>query len=144
MDLVLLKTFLEQGARKFIFEGRECGGHVGPRSSLSLWQSAIDVLTDAGLKDPSKVQLLFAGGVHDALSAAMVQTLAAPLMTPLMTPLLMQWLAVRNQPAKVFGSLSLSSAPEHRNVPPWVHTISPTASRAVSKAFTAESTAKTG
>jgi 3-oxoacyl-(acyl-carrier-protein) synthase/NAD(P)H-dependent flavin oxidoreductase YrpB (nitropropane dioxygenase family) len=75
----LLETFLEQGARKFIFEGRECGGHVGPRSSLTLWQSAIDILCDAGLTHPEEIQVLFAGGVHDALSAAMVQTLAVPL-----------------------------------------------------------------
>ncbi|HXV77185.1 MAG TPA: hypothetical protein VD788_12780, partial [Candidatus Polarisedimenticolaceae bacterium] len=28
----LLATFLDEGARRFVFEGRECGGHVGPRS----------------------------------------------------------------------------------------------------------------
>src|SRR5262249_6543950 len=33
----LLSLFLEQGARRFVFEGRECGGHVGPRSSFVLW-----------------------------------------------------------------------------------------------------------
>ena len=27
----LLELFLSQGARRFIFEGSECGGHVGPR-----------------------------------------------------------------------------------------------------------------
>lgn len=30
----LLRQFLEAGARKFIFEGSECGGHVGPRNSF--------------------------------------------------------------------------------------------------------------
>ena len=34
----LLKVFLDHGARRFIFEGRECGGHVGPRSSFVLWE----------------------------------------------------------------------------------------------------------
>ena len=57
----LLKSFIEQGARKFIFEGRECGGHVGPRPSLMLWQSAIDVLTDATIDDPESLQIVFAG-----------------------------------------------------------------------------------
>ena len=75
----LLETFLEQGARKFIFEGRECGGHVGPRSSFTLWQSAIDVLLDAPIKDPKNVHVLYAGGIHGALSSAMIQTLAVPL-----------------------------------------------------------------
>jgi NAD(P)H-dependent flavin oxidoreductase YrpB (nitropropane dioxygenase family) len=32
----LLKLFLDSGSRRFVFEGRECGGHVGPRSSFVL------------------------------------------------------------------------------------------------------------
>src|SRR5690606_10946932 len=28
----LLDRFLKDGARRFVFEGRECGGHVGPRA----------------------------------------------------------------------------------------------------------------
>ena len=75
----LLRTFLADGARRFVLEGRECGGHVGPRSSFVLWQSAIDVLLAAEKVDLSQVHVLFAGGIHDALSAAMVQALAVPL-----------------------------------------------------------------
>ena len=37
----LLDRFLREGARKFVFEGRECGGHVGPRSSFALWEAQI-------------------------------------------------------------------------------------------------------
>ena len=76
---VLLGEYLDAGARKFVFEGRECGGHIGPLSSLALWQSAIEVLKEARLDDPEKVQILFAGGVHDATSAALVSVLAADL-----------------------------------------------------------------
>src|SRR5579883_231888 len=75
----LLESFLRDGARKFIFEGRECGGHVGPRSSFALWQSAIDVLLAAEIAHPEEVHIVFAGGIHDRLSAAMVAALAAPL-----------------------------------------------------------------
>jgi acyl transferase domain-containing protein/NAD(P)-dependent dehydrogenase (short-subunit alcohol dehydrogenase family)/NAD(P)H-dependent flavin oxidoreductase YrpB (nitropropane dioxygenase family) len=77
----LLKLFLEQGARRFIFEGRECGGHVGPRSSFVLWNMMIDLLLDAlpGGETAEACHVLFAGGIHDARSAAMVATLAAPL-----------------------------------------------------------------
>jgi len=75
----LLDLFLRDGARKFIFEGQECGGHVGPRTSFTLWQSAIDVLLDARLADPGQVHAIFAGGIHDALSSAMVAATAAPL-----------------------------------------------------------------
>jgi acyl transferase domain-containing protein/NAD(P)H-dependent flavin oxidoreductase YrpB (nitropropane dioxygenase family)/NAD(P)-dependent dehydrogenase (short-subunit alcohol dehydrogenase family) len=73
----LLDLFLKDGARRFVFEGRECGGHVGPRSSFVLWESAIERLLDfPALAD---VSVLFAGGVHDARSAAMVSVMAAPL-----------------------------------------------------------------
>ncbi|MCO6437632.1 MAG: acyltransferase domain-containing protein [Phycisphaerae bacterium] len=78
----LLKMFLESGARRVIFEGRECGGHVGPRSSFVLWDSMVRAIGDhlAGSRGPaSDYHVLFAGGVHDSKSAAMVAALAAPL-----------------------------------------------------------------
>ncbi|WP_290062919.1 beta-ketoacyl synthase N-terminal-like domain-containing protein, partial [Amycolatopsis solani] len=75
----LLKQFLEAGARKFVFEGSECGGHVGPRTSFPLWEAQLGVLADflATTQAPD-LQLLFAGGIHDERSAAMVAALAAP------------------------------------------------------------------
>ncbi len=77
----LLASFLEMGARRFIFEGRECGGHVGPRSSFLLWDSMIEtVLSKMPAKcDPQEIHVVFAGGIHDGLSAAMVAAIAAPL-----------------------------------------------------------------
>ncbi|WP_086827521.1 type I polyketide synthase [Allokutzneria sp. NRRL B-24872] len=76
----LLKQFLDAGARRFIFEGSECGGHVGPRSSFPLWEAQISVLLEyLSTKDGQGIQVLFAGGVHDARSAAMVTAMAAPL-----------------------------------------------------------------
>jgi len=80
----LLRQFLEAGARKFVFEGSECGGHVGPRSSFSLWEAQLIVLDEFLDAQPDEsaagdIQVLFAGGIHDARSAAMVAVLAAPL-----------------------------------------------------------------
>ncbi|MFF2514316.1 SDR family NAD(P)-dependent oxidoreductase [Streptomyces sp. NPDC058086] len=79
----LLKQFLEAGARKFVFEGAECGGHVGPRGSFPLWEAQLGVLEEflAGAKNgtATELRLFFAGGVHDERSAAMVTALAAPL-----------------------------------------------------------------
>ena len=75
----LLASFIEEGARKFVFEGNECGGHTGPRTSFILWEQAIETLLAARIDDPSRISILFAGGVHDALSAAMVCVMAAPL-----------------------------------------------------------------
>ncbi|MFG2944625.1 SDR family NAD(P)-dependent oxidoreductase [Streptomyces adustus] len=42
----LLRQFLEAGARRFVFEGSECGGHVGPRGSFPLWEAQLAVLED--------------------------------------------------------------------------------------------------
>lgn len=78
---LLLKSFIEMGSKRFIFEGKECGGHVGPRSSMVLWDSMIQVLLESigPRDDASAIHVLFAGGIHDDLSAAMVAALAAPL-----------------------------------------------------------------
>ncbi|MGF7236205.1 MAG: beta-ketoacyl synthase N-terminal-like domain-containing protein, partial [Frankia sp.] len=83
----LLERFLTDGARKFVFEGRECGGHVGPRASFPLWEAQIagllaygDTLSEAAAAEFfSGLHLLFAGGVHDERSAAAVAAAAAPL-----------------------------------------------------------------
>ncbi|MFF4407867.1 SDR family NAD(P)-dependent oxidoreductase [Streptomyces sp. NPDC001404] len=79
----LLRQFLDAGARKFVFEGSECGGHVGPRSSFALWEAQAEVLEEfldtAEGADPAELRVFFAGGVHDKRSAAMVAALAAPL-----------------------------------------------------------------
>jgi acyl transferase domain-containing protein/NAD(P)H-dependent flavin oxidoreductase YrpB (nitropropane dioxygenase family)/NAD(P)-dependent dehydrogenase (short-subunit alcohol dehydrogenase family) len=74
----LLDRYLAQGARRFVFEGSECGGHVGPRASFPLWQSQVDRLLAFG-DDLGDVRVLFAGGIHDERSSAMVAALAAPL-----------------------------------------------------------------
>ena len=78
---VLLASFIELGARKFIFEGKECGGHVGPRSSFVLWESMIDVLLNSipPKSNPADFHVVFAGGIHDSVSASMVAVMAAPL-----------------------------------------------------------------
>lgn len=76
----LLPHFIEQGARRFVFEGGECGGHVGPLHSFALWESVIDILLrDVPAEESEKVHVVFAGGIHDARSAAMVAAMAAPL-----------------------------------------------------------------
>ncbi len=73
----LLELFLQDGARHFVFEGRECGGHVGPRFSFVLWEQQMQVLLN--VERPEELHLLFAGGIHDERSAAMIAVMAAPL-----------------------------------------------------------------
>ncbi|MEU6708316.1 SDR family NAD(P)-dependent oxidoreductase [Streptomyces wuyuanensis] len=87
----LLRQFLDAGARRFVFEGAECGGHVGPRNSFPLWEAQLAVLEDfldeAGRRSDEatarataeRIEVFLAGGIHDERSAAMAATLAAPL-----------------------------------------------------------------
>ncbi|WP_333760743.1 SDR family NAD(P)-dependent oxidoreductase [Streptomyces sp. IBSBF 2390] len=82
----LLRQFLDAGARRFVFEGSECGGHVGPRASFPLWEAQLAAIEDfladtAGPGDDAAhgLEIFFAGGIHDERSAAMVAALAAPL-----------------------------------------------------------------
>lgn len=73
----LLDIFLKEGAKNFIFEGRECGGHVGPLSSMVLWEKQIERI----LKEdhPENISVFFAGGIHNSFSTAFVSIMAAPL-----------------------------------------------------------------
>jgi acyl transferase domain-containing protein/NAD(P)H-dependent flavin oxidoreductase YrpB (nitropropane dioxygenase family)/NAD(P)-dependent dehydrogenase (short-subunit alcohol dehydrogenase family) len=73
----LLELFLKDGARHFVFEGRECGGHVGPRYSFVLWEQQLQLLLN--FEQPEQLHILFAGGIHDERSAAMIAVMAAPL-----------------------------------------------------------------
>jgi acyl transferase domain-containing protein/NAD(P)H-dependent flavin oxidoreductase YrpB (nitropropane dioxygenase family) len=78
----LLGQFLGSGSRRFVFEGSECGGHIGPRTSFALWEAQLTVIEEflsASPDEAASLQLLFAGGVHDARSAAMVAAMTAAL-----------------------------------------------------------------
>ncbi len=75
----LLDMFLARGARRFVFEGRECGGHVGPLTSFCLWETMIERLMEVSPQVATEVHVLFAGGIHDARSGAMISAMAAPL-----------------------------------------------------------------
>ncbi len=73
----LLELYLKEGVRNFIFEGRECGGHIGMLSSFILWEQQIGTLLK--YEKCKELNIIFAGGIHDARSAAMAATMAAPL-----------------------------------------------------------------
>lgn len=73
----LLDLFLKEGATRFVFEGRECGGHVGPLASTVLWEKQITRLLQE--EKPEQLSVFFAGGIHDAQSTAFVAVMAAPL-----------------------------------------------------------------
>lgn len=75
----LLEQYLRQGARRFVFEGSECGGHVGPRGGFALWDAQVEcLLAFAGRGTLDDVEVLFAGGIHDERSGAMVAGNGSP------------------------------------------------------------------
>ena len=75
----LLDIFLSRGCRRFVFEGRECGGHVGPLGSFALWESVIDRLLELSDEEAGKTQVLFAGGIHNAQSSKMITAMTGRL-----------------------------------------------------------------
>lgn len=77
----IIAHYLDEGVRRFILEGRECGGHVGPMSSFTLWGAVVEALKTHPViaREGKKVQIVLAGGIHDAASAAMAATVAEPL-----------------------------------------------------------------
>ena len=76
----LLSHYLQEGARNFIFEGRECGGHIGPYAASVLWENVIEcILAEVPVDQAREVGVLFAGGIHDDVSAALVAAVSAPL-----------------------------------------------------------------
>ena len=76
-----LKMFLNSGDRRFIFEGQESNGNAGPYTSFLLWERMIDELLEhlTPDKNSSEYHVLFAGGIHEAMSTRMVAAMAAPL-----------------------------------------------------------------
>lgn len=77
----LLDIFIDHGLRRFIFEGREAGGHVGPFCGFVLWETMIQRLLVHAKKAGSLrgFHLLFAGGIKDSLSAAMLGVMTSQL-----------------------------------------------------------------
>jgi acyl transferase domain-containing protein/NAD(P)H-dependent flavin oxidoreductase YrpB (nitropropane dioxygenase family)/NAD(P)-dependent dehydrogenase (short-subunit alcohol dehydrogenase family) len=78
--VALLGSVIQRGLKRFVFEGRECGGHVGPLGSLALWEGMTEaLLAQVPAKNAGDYHVLFAGGIHDARSGAMVSAFAARL-----------------------------------------------------------------
>lgn len=79
---ILLRQMISDGHRNFIFEGNECGGHIGPKSSFALWEQQFTVLEKILREnDVGDIEITLAGGIHDSASAAAAMETASPLQT---------------------------------------------------------------
>lgn len=77
---ILLRQMISDGHRRFIFEGNECGGHIGPKSSFALWEQQFTVLEEILREDKvGDIEITLAGGIHDSASAAAAMETAGPL-----------------------------------------------------------------
>lgn len=89
----------DKGCTRFIFEGREAGGHVGSLSSLVLWEAAIAKIkerleldsvepaniidsklnsqTDTNKNFLSQLSLVFAGGISTCFASCFISGIAS-------------------------------------------------------------------
>ncbi len=75
----MLKNAMESGCTRFIFEGKEAGGHVGSLSSLVLWDAAITRLLEDTRTDLTGISLIFAGGISTCFASWFISGMAATL-----------------------------------------------------------------
>ncbi len=72
----MMANALENGCRRFIFEGAEAGGHVGSLSSMVLWEAAISRLVNSE-RNLSDIYLVFAGGISTCFASFFISGLTA-------------------------------------------------------------------
>ncbi|MBF0302173.1 MAG: nitronate monooxygenase, partial [Desulfamplus sp.] len=96
-SISMMENAIKGGCTRFIFEGREAGGHVGSLSSLVLWEAAIakikersasaslnsaDSTQNGGTADInnnllSKLSLVFAGGISTCFASCFISGIAS-------------------------------------------------------------------
>jgi len=64
----MMENAIQNGCKRFIFEGGEAGGHVGMLSSMTLWEDAIATLLNKDY-DLSGLYLVFAGGISTCFAS---------------------------------------------------------------------------
>ncbi|MBF0210998.1 MAG: KR domain-containing protein, partial [Desulfamplus sp.] len=80
-SISMMENAIKSGCTRFIFEGREAGGHVGSLSSLVLWEAAISKLKDKDkLEDNfniSDLSLVFAGGISTCFASCFISGISS-------------------------------------------------------------------
>jgi NAD(P)H-dependent flavin oxidoreductase YrpB (nitropropane dioxygenase family) len=78
-NMMMLDNAIENGCKRFIFEGTEAGGHVGSLTSMVLWESAMNRLMKQDEHRLGEQTVIFAGGISTAHASAFVSGLSSSL-----------------------------------------------------------------
>jgi len=70
--LSMFKDALKKNLHYIILEGNECGGHIGMLSSFILWENILEYLDINKKEIQEKVNIIFAGGIINEISSAML------------------------------------------------------------------------
>ncbi|GAG57677.1 unnamed protein product, partial [marine sediment metagenome] len=73
--LSMFKDALKKNLDFMILEGSECGGHFGMLSSFILWERILEYLYMNKKEIKEKVNLIFAGGIINDVSTAMLASM---------------------------------------------------------------------
>ncbi len=73
--LSIFQDAMNNSIEFLILEGSECGGHIGMLSSWILWENVLEYLDTKRGSINSKVNVIFAGGIMNAMSSAMLATM---------------------------------------------------------------------
>ncbi|MFH1154354.1 MAG: SDR family NAD(P)-dependent oxidoreductase [Pseudomonadota bacterium] len=78
-SLSMLDNARKNGCTRFIFEGKEAGGHIGSLSSLVLWEAAIASILEDKTLTPAGLTLVFAGGISTCHGSHFISGIASTL-----------------------------------------------------------------
>ncbi|MFX1574870.1 MAG: SDR family NAD(P)-dependent oxidoreductase [Promethearchaeota archaeon] len=73
--LSMFKNALDKNLDFIILEGNECGGHIGMLSSFIIWERILEYLQMNKKEFKKKVNIIFAGGIINELSTAMLASM---------------------------------------------------------------------
>ncbi len=71
-SISMMENAIKSGCRRFIFEGKEAGGHIGSLSSLVLWDAAISKLLKKYDDTLHELTLVFAGGISTCFASCFI------------------------------------------------------------------------
>ncbi|MBF0233378.1 MAG: nitronate monooxygenase, partial [Desulfamplus sp.] len=76
-SISMMENAIKSGCTRFIFEGREAGGHIGSLSSLVLWEAAIAKIKEKDDQTISSLSLVFAGGISTCFASCFISGIAS-------------------------------------------------------------------